>query len=78
MNRRIACVALFVSAVLGAASSAQAGSDRESGPHGYQVQTWADIERDRQDIARKVEALEHGGSASGSYGYAPPRLRRHR
>jgi hypothetical protein len=74
MNRQIACVALFVTAVLAMASSAQAGSEREYGPRGYQVQTWADIARDRADIDRKVEALERGGAGS-SYGYVSPRMR---
>jgi hypothetical protein len=78
MNRQIACVALLAAAVIGSASSAQAGTERIDGPHGYQVQTWADIARDREDIARKVEALEHGGSARGSYGYVAPHTRRHK
>jgi hypothetical protein len=78
MNRQIACVALFAAAILGMASSVQAGSERDDGPRGYQVQTWADIERAREDIARKVEALEHGGSAGSTYGYAAPHVRHHR
>jgi hypothetical protein len=77
MYRQFACVAVIAAAVLGTASLAQAGSDRNEGPSGYQVQTWADIERDRQDMARKVEALEHGDKAGSSYGYLAPHVRRH-
>jgi len=77
MYRQIACVAVITAAVLGTASLARAGADRYDGPRGYQVQTWADIERDREDIARKVEALERADTAGSSYGYAAPHVRGH-
>ena len=39
--------------------SAWAGSDRYVGPRGYQVQTWQDIERARQDIERLIRKEYH-------------------
>jgi hypothetical protein len=33
------------------------------------VQTWQDIERAREDIQRKVDALEHKSGAGTSFGY---------
>jgi hypothetical protein len=67
MNRRIVFIALSV--VIGGASAALAGSEREVGPRGYQVQTWQDIERDRQDIQRQIDQLYHTGNAGNADGY---------
>ena len=47
-------------------SSARAGSDRWVGPRGYQVQTWQDIERARQDIQRLIEKEYHYGNADAT------------
>jgi hypothetical protein len=77
MNRRMVFIALSVAVVIGGASAALAGSDRVVGPHGYQVQTWQDIERDRQDIHRQIERLY--GKAGNTYGdvAAPKKHVRH-
>jgi hypothetical protein len=75
MHREIALTMLCAALVLGAATLVRAGSEREVGPRGYPVQTWQDIERTREDIARKVGALEHPTSARTSLGSVEPRHR---
>ena len=77
MHRRIVLIILCAALGLGAACSARAGTERDIGPRGYQVQTWQDIARDREDIARKVEALEHPTSARASFGSSESRHKVH-
>jgi hypothetical protein len=76
MHRQVVFAALFAALIIGNAAPARA-SDRDTGPRGYQVQTWQDIERAGQDIQRQVDALEHKGGAGTSYGYTKSRSERH-
>ena len=69
MNGKIVFTALSVAIVLGTASAVLAGSDREVGPRGYQVQTWQDIEQARQDIQRQIQREYHMGNAGNTDGY---------
>jgi hypothetical protein len=73
MHRQIALTTLFAALAIGTAHPVLAGSERPTGPSGYQVQTWQDIERARQDIQRQVDALEHKSGAGTSYGYMKSR-----
>ncbi|HLH96138.1 MAG TPA: hypothetical protein VKW08_13575 [Xanthobacteraceae bacterium] len=60
MNALAACTALAVAVAI--ASAASAGPDRYFGPRGYKPQTWADIERDREEIQRLVQQRQHPGT----------------
>ena len=67
-------IALFVAAALGAASAALA-NDRdgyESG--GFQVQTWQDIAKSRQDVQNQIHRLYNTNSGD-AYGHATSRNR---
>ena len=69
MNRKIVLATLSPAIVLGFASAVLAGSDRYIGPRGGPVQTWQDIERDRQDIERQIEIEYHLGKAGNTGGH---------
>jgi hypothetical protein len=73
MQRQLSLIALFGGAIMCIASPVWAGSERDVGPRGYQVQTWQDIERAREDIQRQVGALEHKSGAGTSFGYTRSR-----
>lgn len=75
MKALAACVAL--AGVVVTADVAQAGPDRYFGPRSYKPQTWADIERDREEIQRLVQQRQHPGTPdSASFAdfvaHAPP------
>jgi len=61
MTRKIGFTALSIALVLGTASAVLAGPDRYFGPNSYRAQTWQDIEQDRQDIQRQIQAEYHLG-----------------
>ncbi len=58
---------LAAAAIVGVASSALAGSDRETEPGGYQVQTWCDINPDCNGWNGHFVAA--ASNATRAYGY---------
>jgi hypothetical protein len=71
MNRMIGfsalSTALSIAIVLGTASAAPA-TERDFGPRSYRAQTWQDIEQDRLDIQRQIQAEYHLGTAGNTEG----------
>jgi hypothetical protein len=65
MLRMIGLTGLSAAIVLGSASAVLA-TERYFGPRSYQVQTWQDIERDRQEIQRQIQIEYHLGKAGST------------
>ena len=76
MLRTIGFTALAAAIVLGSASAAMA-TERDFEPRSYQVQTWQDIERDRQDIQRQIQLEYHLGKAGGTEADVEPPKHHH-
>jgi hypothetical protein len=63
-------MALAAALVLGTASGALASaSGNDSG--GFQVQTWQDIAKSRQDVQNQIHRAYHTQNPGNAYGYAP-------
>jgi hypothetical protein len=73
-------IALAAALVLGTASVALAGSDNDDGGQGggFQVQTWQDIARARQNFENQIQRQYHTGNAGSAYGYAVSPKHMHR
>jgi hypothetical protein len=76
MLRTIGFTALSAAIVLGSASAAL-GTERYFGPRSYRVQTWQDIERDRQEIQRQIQLEYHLGKAGSTEAYVEPPKHHH-
>jgi hypothetical protein len=76
MIRTIGATALSAAIVLGSAS-AVLGTERYFEPRSYQVQTWQDIERDRQEIQRQIQIQYHLGKAGSTEAYVVPPKHHH-
>jgi hypothetical protein len=63
-------IVLAAAAIVGTASAALAGSDRETEPGGYQVQTWYAVNPDCNGWNRHFAAT--ASNPRSAYGYASP------
>jgi hypothetical protein len=63
-------IVLAAAAIVGTASAALAGSDRETEPGGYQVQTWCAVNPDCNGWNKHFAVT--AGNAGSAYGYASP------
>jgi hypothetical protein len=70
-------IALAAVLILGTAPAALAG-DQTDERGGYQVQTWQDIARDRQDIQNRIQRQYHAGNAGSAFGYVVSPKHTHR
>ena len=70
-------IALAAALILGTAPAALAG-DQTDERGGYQVQTWQDIARDRQDIQNRIERQYRPGNAGSAFGYVVSPKHTHR
>ena len=70
MNRQMVFTALATAVGLCAATQVSMATERYFGPHGYQVQTWQDIEQDRLDIQRQIQKEYHLGNSGAE---TPPK-----